>query len=230
MRCGAQVLSATSENEIAKRAVFLDRDGVINNYVYTAEFGTVDSPANPEEFTLMPGAVEAIAQFNRLGFLVLVVSNQPGIAKGRFSNALLQAMTRKMEDAVQAGGGKIDGVYYCLHHPQAALDEYRKACDCRKPAPGMLLQASAESNVDLKKSYMVGDGIVDILAGQAAGTTTIFISPRKNYVCEELSRQGAEPNYWTGGLLEAAQLVHNLEMGERATATSPGGTRIGGSR
>ena len=92
-------MSATSENEIAKRAVFIDRDGVINNYVYNAEFGTVDSPANPEEFTLMSGAVEAIAQFNRLGFLVFVVSNQPGIAKGRFSNALLQAMTRKMEPA-----------------------------------------------------------------------------------------------------------------------------------
>jgi D-glycero-D-manno-heptose 1,7-bisphosphate phosphatase len=132
---------------------------------------------------------------------------------------------------VQEGGGKIDGVYCCLHHPQALLSEYRMECDCRKPAPGMLLRAAAERNVDLAKSYTVGDGIVDILAGQAAGTTTIFISPRKSYVCDELLRQGAEPNYWAGGLLEAAQLICDLEGGDPPMGSSPGGTTgIGGAR
>src|SRR5713101_2382761 len=167
--CGCT--QAMTECKMSRRAVFLDRDGVINSYVYNAEFGTVDSPANPQEFTLLPGVAEAIAQFNQMGLLVIVVSNQPGIAKGRFSSALLQAMTRKMEDAVRAGGGKIDGIYYCLHHPKAVLAEYRTPCECRKPAPGMFLQAAEERDIDLKKSYTVGDGVVDILAGQAAGTT-----------------------------------------------------------
>jgi D-glycero-D-manno-heptose 1,7-bisphosphate phosphatase len=220
-----------TEVRVSRRAVFLDRDGVINRYVYNAEFGTVDSPANPAEFTLLPGVGEAIAQFNHLGLLVLVVSNQPGIAKGRFSTALLQAMTLKMEELVQTSGGKIDGVYYCLHHPLALLAEYREVCDCRKPAPGLLLRAAADWSVDLKRSYMVGDGIVDILAGQASGTTTVLISPRKNYVCDELLRQGAEPDHWADGLLEAAQLIHDLERGERPIASSPGGTAgIGGTR
>jgi D-glycero-D-manno-heptose 1,7-bisphosphate phosphatase len=213
---------------MSKPAVFLDRDGVINSYVYNAEFGTVDSPANAEEFTVLPGVPEAIAQFNQMGLPVIVVSNQPGIAKGKFSKALLQAMTRKMEDAVQAGGGKIDGIYYCLHHPKAVLAEYRKQCDCRKPAPGMFLEAAAERDIDLKKSYTVGDGVVDILAGQAAGTTTIFISPRKCYVCDGLSRQGVEPNYWADGLLEAAQIVRSLEAGEQPAAGSVCGAGIGG--
>lgn len=215
---------------MSKPAVFLDRDGVINSYVYNPEFGTVDSPANPDEFTLLPGAVEAIVQFNQMGLLVIVVSNQPGIAKGRFSSALLQAMTRKMEDAVRAGGGKIDGIYYCLHHPKAVLAEYRKQCDCRKPAPGMFLQAATDRDIDLRKSYTVGDGAPDILAGRAAGTTTVFLSPRKCYVCDELARQGVEPNYWADGLLEAAQIVRSLEAGERPAAGSVCGAGIGEAR
>ena len=187
--CGSA--QAMTEVKVSRRAVFLDRDGVINPYVYNSEFGTVDSPANPEEFTLVPGVGEAITQFNHLGLLVIVVSNQPGIAKGRFSKALLDAMTRKNGKTwcgrVVAGSTESIIVYTIL----SLLVEYRMTCDCRKPAPGMLLRAAAEWNVDLKKSYMVGDGIVDILAGQAAGTFTMFISPRKSYVCDELSRQGA---------------------------------------
>jgi D-glycero-D-manno-heptose 1,7-bisphosphate phosphatase len=214
----ADILSIKPDTKMLKSAVFLDRDGVINSYVYNQEFGFVDSPANPGEFTLFPGVPGAIRQFNDLGFLVIVVSNQPGIAKGKFSNALLVAMTRKMEEAVRAGEGKIDSVYYCLHHPQAELAEYRRECACRKPAPGMLLEAAAEHNIDLGKSYTIGDGTVDILAGRAAGTTTIFIGLRKCYVCDELVRRGVEPNYFADGLPEAAQIVRALENGEQPIA------------
>jgi D-glycero-D-manno-heptose 1,7-bisphosphate phosphatase len=215
---------------MSKAAIFLDRDGVINRYVYNAEFGTVDSPANPEEFTLLPGVIEAITQFNQLGLLVIVVSNQPGIAKGRFSEALLQSMTRKMEDTVAAGGAKIDGVYYCLHHPQATVAEYRASCNCRKPGAGLLLQAAAERNIDLTRSYMVGDGVVDILAGEAAGTTTIFISPRKTYVADELERHHAVPKHWVDGLPEAARLVQTLEAADKRNRGLPGGVRVGEAR
>src|ERR1051326_8026142 len=118
-----------------RRAALLDRDGVINPYVYNADHGTVDSPISPEEFTLAAGAGEAVAELNRLGLAVVVVSNQPGIAKGKFSPALLQQITAKMHAAVAEAGGKLDAVYYCLHHPDAALAEYRAICACRKPRP-----------------------------------------------------------------------------------------------
>jgi D-sedoheptulose 7-phosphate isomerase len=196
---------------MAKRAVFLDRDGVINRYVYDPEFGTVDSPATPEQFALLPGVAQAIAEFNRMGLLVIGVSNQPGIAKGKFTPSLLQATTQKMEAAVQAGGGKIDATYYCLHHPDAFLSEYRAECDCRKPAPGLLLRAAQEWDIDLHESYTVGDGLADILAGQAAGTTTIFLAPRKCYLCGELASRNVEPDYQVESLLAAVPIIHNLQ-------------------
>jgi D-sedoheptulose 7-phosphate isomerase len=196
---------------MSTRAVFLDRDGVINGYVYNPDFGTVDSPATPDQFALLPGVAQAIGELNRMGLLVIVVSNQPGIAKGKFSQSLLQATTQKMEEAVQAGGGKIDAVYYCLHHWDASVSEYRADCNCRKPAPGLLLRAALEWNIDLQKSYTVGDGLADILAGQAAGTTTIFLSPRKCYLCSELSKRNVEPHYQVETLLAAVPIIRNLQ-------------------
>src|SRR5882762_1771435 len=196
---------------MSRRAVFLDRDGVINGYTYDPETGIVDSPASPETFALLPGVGEAIGELNRMGLLVLVVSNQPGVAKGKFSRTLLQGVTKKMQDCVQACGARLDGVYYCLHHPEAVSSEFRVGCDCRKPATGLLRQAAEEWDVDLGKSYMVGDGVQDILAGKAVGATTIFLSPQKCYVCAELSRHSAEPHYMAEGLPAATQVIRELE-------------------
>ena len=129
-----------------RRAVFLDRDGVINRMVYNSEFGLVDSPQNPEEFKLLPGVGEAIRLVNETGFLVVVVSNQPGVAKAKFTLDILEAMTQKMHDELAQAGAHLDGVYYCLHHPQAVVGSYRTTCTCRKPAPGLLIQAAEELN------------------------------------------------------------------------------------
>jgi D-glycero-D-manno-heptose 1,7-bisphosphate phosphatase len=123
-----------------QNAIFLDRDGVINPYVSHPEFGTMDSPCSPDEFMLAPGAGEAVAEFNRLGLLVVGVSNQPGIAKGKFTPAVLQQVNAKMHAGIAERGGKPDAVYYCLHHPDAALPAYCVRCECRKPRPGMLLE------------------------------------------------------------------------------------------
>src|SRR5260370_13292890 len=153
-----------------RRAVFLDRDGVINPYKYNSEFGTFDSPSNPDEFSLLPDAAKAVAQVSRLGLLAIVTSNQPGVAKGKMSRNLLDVIDRKMKVSLELNGAKLDGTYYCFHHPAALLEEYRITCDCRKPKPGLLLNAARELNIDLENSYMVGDGIVDILAGRAAAT------------------------------------------------------------
>ena len=191
-----------------KRAVFLDRDGVINPYVCNPEFGTIDSPATPDEFVLAAEVPQALKALHELGFLLIVVSNQPGIAKGRFSRELLEATTQTMN--VECGG-LLDAVYYCLHHPQAVLPQYRQACDCRKPKPGLLLQATREWDVDLASSYMIGDGMVDIQAGKAAGVHTIFIGSRKCYLCEEFERLGVVPDFVAENLNAAAEIIRTVQ-------------------
>jgi D-glycero-D-manno-heptose 1,7-bisphosphate phosphatase len=188
-------------------AIFLDRDGVINPYVYNAEFGTVDSPNSPDEFTLIPGAGEAVAEFNRLGFLVVVVSNQPGIAKGKFTPALLEQVDAKMRAGIAACGGKLDAVYYCFHHPDAVVPVYREHCECRKPRPGMLLEAARQLDIDLKNSYMIGDGVTDIEAGRAAGTHTVFIGQSKPYVFEAFEKHGVQPDFMAPTLSDAVEII-----------------------
>lgn len=197
-----------------RKGVFLDRDGVINSYAYNAEFGTIDSPAHPDQFVLTSGAAEAIAKLNKQELVVVVVSNQPGIAKGKFSCSLLEEVTEKMNHQIQQADGRLDAVYYCLHHPEGALEQYRVACECRKPKPGLLLQAARELQIDLAQSYMVGDGIVDVLAGRQAGTKTLFVGPRKGYVLSELERQNAWPNAIVSNLSEAAEWICQAQNGK----------------
>src|ERR1044072_8474065 len=108
-------------NKEARRAVFVDRDGVINRMFFHAESGITDSPANPEQFELLPGVADAIAELNRTGLLVVVVSNQPGIAKGKFTASLLCAMESKMIASIEAAGGRLDALSHCAHHPAARL-------------------------------------------------------------------------------------------------------------
>lgn len=195
-----------------KRAVFLDRDGTINAMVYNREHGLIDSPANPEEFRLLPRAAEGVNLIHRLGFQVVVVSNQPGIAKGKFTPALLQAITDKMVEELSAAGAYLDAIYYCMHHPEGVIDEFRKVCDCRKPKTGLLLQAAVDLDIDLERSYMVGDGITDLLAGQAAGTTNILIfASSKLYLSEELENHAVQPDYIVKNIGEAAELLEKLE-------------------
>jgi len=194
-----------------RRAIFLDRDGVINGMVFNAEFGTVDSPANPDELSLLPGVANAIAELNQRDYLVIVISNQPGIAKGRFSPELLEAMTSRMMARIGANGGKVDATYYCLHHPEAVQAEYRVVCNCRKPKPGLLLKAAGDLSIDLSQSFMVGDGVTDVLAGLAAGTRTIFINSRKCYACDALAQYNAEPEFIAANLSEVAEIIRRIE-------------------
>ena len=207
---------------MSRKAVFLDRDGVINAYACDPEFGTIDSPANPEDFALLPGAAQAVAKLNEAGLLAVVVSNQPGVAKGRFTPVLLDAITEKMKLGVGQAGGNLDAVYYCLHHPEGSVDGYRRRCDCRKPGAGMFRQAAHEWEIDLDRSYTIGDGIVDILAGREAGTKTILVSPRKCYVCSELTRRNVWPDWVVTDLAEAADLIRKIESNGRSHAAGNG--------
>ena len=189
------------------KAVFLDRDGVINAMIYDAEHGLVDSPANPDQFALLPGVGQAVRTLNEMGWLTVVVSNQPGIAKGKLTPTLLDAITRKMHKELVQEDARLDAVYYCLHHPDAVLPEYRVTCECRKPRPGLILQAAADLDVDLRRAYMIGDGMVDVQAGRAAGCRTIFIGRRKCEVCQVLCENGGPPDHFVSDLSEAVAII-----------------------
>ena len=206
------------------RAVFLDRDGVINHYAYDAEFGTVDTPVTPEQFELVAGAGEAIAALNQMGLPVIVVSNQPGIAKGKLTQKLLDAITAKMVNELSAAGARLDQVLYCPHHPEATLPEYRIVCDCRKPKPGLLLLAAKEWKLDLAGSFLVGDGVQDILAGTAAGVVTILLAPRRCTICEEFESRGAHPQHVAENLSEAVRAIG--EMLTNQGRTRPAARRV----
>ncbi len=194
---------------MGRRAAFLDRDGLINSYVYNQEFGTVDSPCNAEEFQLLPGVRDAIARFHDIGLLVVVVSNQPGIAKRKFSPEILDATTEKMRRLCD---GKIDAVYYCLHHPQAADKRYEDDCDCRKPKPGLLIKAAKEWDIDLQASVMIGDGLTDVMAGQKAGARTILVGARKCYVCAAMDEHRVTPDFCAETLPEAVGVVESMNL------------------
>lgn len=201
-----------------QRAIFLDRDGVINAMVYHPEFGIVDSPSNPAEFRILPGVGDSIKQIHALGYLAIVISNQPGIAKGKYTHTLLDATHAKMELDLAQVGAQIDGIYYCLHHPDAVLEAYRAHCDCRKPRPGLLLQAAQEWQIDLKQSFFIGDGITDVVAGQAAGCKTILVNGRKCYHCDELARQNVAPDFIAKNLPAAVQLITAINCGDTIEA------------
>src|ERR1044072_8370435 len=209
--------STISEN--ARRAVFIDRDGVINRMVFHSDFGTVDSPSNPDQFELLTGVGSAIAELNRMELLAIVVSNQPGIAKGKFTLALLRAMEKKMIAGIKDAGGKLDAVYNCLHHPEATLAQYRTRCDCRKPEPGLLVKAARELKIDLTGSYMIGDGVTDVMAGRAARVTPLFANSRKCYNCDSLIEHNSWPDYIVSDLTEAVTVIGRLEAGDKDSAS-----------
>lgn len=154
-----------------QKAVFLDRDGTINEYV---GFLT-----NIDDFELIDGVSDAIKEINKKGYLAIVVTNQPVIARGEVSLEELDEIHNKMETLLGKEGAYIDDIYYCPHHPHKGYEgerpEYKMECDCRKPKPGMILQAAEKYNIDLANSYMIGDGDNDMEAGLSAGCKCLKI-------------------------------------------------------
>lgn len=161
-----------SKNLINKqRAVFLDRDGTINKYVGFLR--------DINDFELLDGVTDAVRKINALGYLAIVVTNQPVIARGEVDFDELQQIHNKMETLLGEDGAYLDAIYFCPHHPHRGYDgertELKIECDCRKPKPGMLLQAAKDFNIDMENSWMIGDGENDILAGKNAGCRTALI-------------------------------------------------------
>jgi D-glycero-D-manno-heptose 1,7-bisphosphate phosphatase len=152
---------------VSAPAVFLDRDGTL-----LEEGGYVD---RLDRLILFPYSVDAVRLLNDGGFRVIVTTNQSGVARGLYEEAFVLEAHRHIEDRMAAGGARIDAFYYCPHHPDASVDRYRAACDCRKPKPGMLTRASRELGLDLSSSFVVGDKWSDVETGQAAGARTVLV-------------------------------------------------------
>jgi D-glycero-D-manno-heptose 1,7-bisphosphate phosphatase len=187
----------SSENKL-RPAAFIDRDGVINeerNYVHQID-----------DFVFLPGAIHALRRLQDMGFLLVVVTNQAGIARGFYSLAQFDKLTNHMKQELRLGGVTISGIYYCPHHPNGAVKELAIDCDCRKPRPGMLLTAAKELGLDLAKSVLVGDKHSDILAGQSAGVP-INILVESGHVCENEARSLA-----TTVCMDLASAAYWIEM------------------
>lgn len=152
---------------VSRPAVFLDKDGTL----------VVDVPynADPDLVELAAGAGRAVRELHAAGFLVVVVSNQSGLARGMFTTRELAQATARVDQLLAAEGGSLDGWYWCAHHPDGVVEDLAVACACRKPRPGMLLSAAKELDIDLARSWMVGDILHDVEAGNRAGCRTVLL-------------------------------------------------------
>ena len=187
---------------MSSKAVFLDRDGtIIEDRGYIRE---------PGDVALLPGAGEAIRKMAEAGHLIVVVSNQSGIARGIFDQATLDLVHGRMEELLRQHRAPLHGVYYCpfLDGPEAVVEDFRQKSELRKPAPGMLLKAAQELDIDLRRSWMIGDSAVDIEAGAGAGCGTILI--QKNGVVPKLS---VNPTHRVESLLQAAAVLDSGAKG-----------------
>jgi D-glycero-D-manno-heptose 1,7-bisphosphate phosphatase len=182
-----------------RRAVFLDRDGTM-----IEDVGYLD---RLERLMLFPYTIDAVRLLNRAGFSVVVVSSQAGVAHGVVTEEFLSEAHDWLSRQFEAAGAKIDGYYYCPHHPHAVVERYRTDCECRKPKPGMIHAAARELSLDITQSFVVGDRWRDIEMGLSAGTKAILVET--GYGRTEAARRPAhiEPSAIVANLIEAASWI-----------------------
>jgi D-glycero-D-manno-heptose 1,7-bisphosphate phosphatase len=186
---------------MTKGAVFLDRDGTINE-----EMGYIN---HPDRFIIFPYVAESIKIFNELDLKVIVVTNQSGVARGYFSESLVKELHLKLQEKMSHEGAKIDAIYYCPHHPKEDLGQYKSDCNCRKPKPGMILKAMKEHDIDLHSSYMIGDRYKDIVFAKNLNVKSGFVLSgygRGEYTFDKNKWQ-YEPDFLGDNLLEVARKI-----------------------
>jgi D-glycero-D-manno-heptose 1,7-bisphosphate phosphatase len=150
-----------------RRAVFMDRDGTISE-----EVGYIN---HPSRFRLFPYAKEAIKLLNDNGWLAVVITNQAGVARGYFPEAMIETVHQHLEEELRSEGARVDGIYYCAHHPSVGEPPYRQDCDCRKPKPGLINQAAKDLDIELEQSWMIGDRYSDIELAHNAGVRAALV-------------------------------------------------------
>lgn len=190
--------------EEAHPAVFLDRDGVINEIVYNEDTELLDSAANVSQFHMFPYAAESIKKIREKGYYVFVVTNQPGAAKGKTTLCNLYDINTFLCEQTD-----VDEVFMCTHYPEAqpmSREPYLiRKCDCRKPKPGLLERAKEKYHLDLQNSYMVGDSFTDVLAGRAMGVKTVLLGGMRCDACERLDYN--KPDYILKDLSEFVEVI-----------------------
>jgi D-glycero-D-manno-heptose 1,7-bisphosphate phosphatase len=183
------------------RAVFLDRDGTINE-----EVGYLRSL---DMLKIIPGAGAAIRRLNAAGFKVVIITNQSGVARGYFPESLVREAHDLLTGMLRKDGASIDGIYYCPHHPTAGNSRHTVQCDCRKPATGLLDRAAKDLDIDLQRSFMVGDKWSDVELGRRAGARSILV--RSGFSADDPGNKrpshGADPDFTAHDLAEAADWI-----------------------
>ncbi len=194
-------MTGKEEKNTLQPAVFLDRDGTINE-----QMGYINHSCR---FQLLPGAAEAIKKLNDADIPVVVISNQSGLARGYFPEELLDEVHEKMNRLLAEKGAHVDAIYYCPHHPEAKEEQFRAACSCRKPKPGLVLKAAEQLNLDPGRSYVVGDRWSDIKTAANCGAKSVLV--RTGYGRgDELyigPQQKIQPDYIAEDLMEAVAWI-----------------------
>ena len=185
------------------KAVFLDRDGVINPLVYNLMTGAYESPHMPEDFSLYPYVERALRRLKNAGFLNIVVSNQPSFAKGKPSLENIQKIEKILSDFSKEHGELIDAAYYCYHHPNGIVPAYTGNCSCRKPGTLFLQQAAKQFSLNASKCWLIGDRDSDVLCGSNFGCRTIKI----DHLHAEKSRENVKADYHAANLEEAVNQI-----------------------
>ncbi len=201
--CSGKISRLNLANKRA--AIFTDRDGVINK--------EVDLLSGVEDFQLLPGVTEAIKNINKTEYLTVVVTNQPVVARGLCSIEDVKEIHKKMETLLGKNRAKIDAIYFCPHHPEKGHPseniKYKIDCSCRKPKTGMIEKAQSDLNIDLEKSFLIGDRTVDIQTAKNAGLTSIGV--RGGYGCKD-GKYDIQPTYWADDLNDAVNIIKNLKI------------------
>ena len=180
-----------------KFAAFIDRDGTINS--------DVDNLSKMENLAILPGVAKAIALLNKFNIPTIVITNQPVVARGLLTEKKVDKIHREINIRLQKVGARIDGFYFCPHHPNASIKKYSIACTCRKPGVEMYKQAAKDFMVDLKKSYVIGDSLRDIEAGKTLGAITISVASNQK------ESQNLNSDYSVKDLYQAVKLILEKE-------------------
>lgn len=185
------------------KAVFLDRDGVLNSLVYNPLTGEYESPHRPADFMLYPEALAALSRLQKRGYMLFLVSNQPSYAKGKTSLENIRAIHELLHEAIAGAGVEFKEYYYCYHHPQGIVPGYSGDCECRKPGTYFLEAAGKKYRFDRAGSWMVGDQDSDILCGKAYGLQTVLIENKYS-----ASKRGAgSPDFKAADLQAAVNII-----------------------
>lgn len=206
----------------ARAAIFMDRDGTISE-----EVGYVN---HLSRYRLLPKSLDAIRLANEAGFLTVVTTNQSGVARGYFSESLVNDVHARLSAWAEQAGARLDAIYYCPHHPKEGRPPFLADCDCRKPKPGMIRRAAREHGIDLSRSYVIGDSWVDMMAGRAAGIPGILVLTGygRGLIEHQPHLLTVEPARIAEDLMEAVRWIVDqagARPGSRARRAVPGGAR-----